>query len=56
MPATIALPVRRDCNDCGLKGGMKLQNVAPSNHIATLYICERCGTQLTIPPPFSPLR
>lgn len=33
--------------------GMKLQNVARTNpvNIPLLYICQRCGTMLTIPPP-----
>jgi hypothetical protein len=37
--------------------GMKLQNVAhtvPIN-IPVLYICEKCGTMLTIPPPRMPV-
>jgi hypothetical protein len=42
----------RDCLDCGEKDGMKLQN--PSAHFTTLYICARCGTMLTIPPPPNP--
>jgi hypothetical protein len=48
-----APPPVRDCLDCGVKDGMKLHNVAhtaPVN-IPLLYICERCGTQLTIAPP-----
>jgi ribosomal protein L40E len=49
--------VRRDCLDCGAKNGMRLQNVvpAPSVSVPALYVCDRCGTQLTIPPPRSPL-
>lgn len=50
-------PAERDCIDCGLKGGMKLQNVAntrPTN-IPLLYVCSSCGTTLTIPPPRSPI-
>jgi len=32
---------------------MKLQNVAPTalGAIPLLYICDRCGALLTIPPP-----
>ena len=48
----------RDCTNCGLKDGMRLQNVggtAPVN-IPLLYICTVCGTTLTIPPPRSPLK
>jgi hypothetical protein len=47
----------RDCLDCGLADGMKLQNAlgtAPTN-IPLLYICSGCGTTLTIPPPISPV-
>jgi len=49
--------VRRDCLDCGVKEAMRLQNVvpAPSESVPALYICDHCGTQLTIPPPESPL-
>ncbi len=50
-PTTLA--PSRDCLDCGSRDGMRLQNVAhtvPIN-IPWLYICKRCGTQLTIPPP-----
>ena len=38
------------------KNGMKLQNKAgtPPINIPLLYICEKCGTMLTIPPPNSP--
>lgn len=39
----------RDCMDCGEKDAMHLQN--PSAHFTTLYVCVRCGTMLTIPPP-----
>jgi hypothetical protein len=36
-----------------MNGGMKLQNVArtPPVNIPLLYICQQCGTLLTIPPP-----
>jgi rubredoxin len=46
-------PSVRDCVDCGEKAGMQLQNVAPGTpgNIPLLYICHRCGTQLTIAPP-----
>lgn len=47
----------RDCLDCGAFGAMKLQNVVgtvPTN-IPLLYVCFKCGTMLTIPPPRSPL-
>jgi len=36
--------------DCGLKDGMKLQNVGRSERIPVLYVCATCGTLLTIPP------
>ena len=47
----------RDCLDCGVTQGMKLQNVlgtSPTN-IPLLYVCAACGCLLTIPPPLSPL-
>jgi hypothetical protein len=46
-------PIARDCLDCGLKDGMKLQNPPglPSTRIPLLYVCARCGVMLTIPPP-----
>jgi hypothetical protein len=46
----------RDCLDCGLKDGIKLQNglgTVPTN-IPLLYVCSACGTMLTIPPPRNP--
>lgn len=47
------LPYRRDCLECRAKDGMRLQNVvaSPAVAIPILYVCDRCGTQLTIPPP-----
>jgi len=47
----------RDCLNCGLTDGMKLQNVLGTNptNIPLLYICSACGTLLTIPPPRSPV-
>jgi len=50
-------PLSRDCSECQLRDGMKLQNVghtAPVS-IPLLYICSGCGTMLTIPPPNAPL-
>jgi hypothetical protein len=50
-------PVARDCLECQAPDGMKLQNVAhtaPIN-IPLLYICEKCGTMLTIPPARMPV-
>lgn len=47
------VPLSRDCLDCGGKDAMKLQNTAhtaPVN-IPLLYVCQRCGAHLTIPPP-----
>ena len=43
----------RDCLDCGVKRGLKLQNVitARPNTNPLFYLCNRCGAQLTIPPP-----
>lgn len=44
--------LRRDCPECQAPEGMELQNVthtAPIN-IPLLYICESCGSTLTIPP------
>jgi hypothetical protein len=48
----------RDCLECGAKGGMKLQNVALTAPVSIplLYICQRCGTLLTVPPPPLALR
>ena len=38
----------RDCLECGRKDGMKLRQPA----LLTLYyVCEQCGSSLTIPPP-----
>lgn len=47
----------RDCSDCGLPDGLKLQNYSRTNpkHIPLLYVCIKCGASLTIPPPASPL-
>jgi CheY-like chemotaxis protein len=47
-------PARRDCLECGLKKGMKLQDIVPSGQPLAdpfPYICVRCGAELTIPPP-----
>ena len=43
----------RDCPECKVGDGMKLQNVARTNpiNIPLLYICQHCGTMFTIPPP-----
>ena len=43
----------RDCPECKVSDGMKLQNVARTNpmNIPLLYICQQCGTMFTIPPP-----
>jgi DNA-directed RNA polymerase subunit RPC12/RpoP len=52
-PIMMAAPSStRDCLDCGAKDGMKLQNVAHTAPISIplLYVCQRCGTQLTVPP------
>jgi rRNA maturation protein Nop10 len=47
QPALKPPPVR-DCPDCRWEGAMKLQN----NGIFTAhYICDHCGTALTVPPP-----
>jgi len=54
MPLATKLPAEsRDCPECQTAGGMKLQNVARTNpvNIPLLYVCQRCGTLLTIPPP-----
>ena len=48
----------RDCIDCGKRSGMKLKNVVhrePIN-IPLLYVCEDCGTTLTVPPREPPWR
>ncbi|HEY2433927.1 MAG TPA: hypothetical protein VGI12_14735 [Vicinamibacterales bacterium] len=55
MPDRDRPVVERDCLDCGASGGMKLQNVGgttPTN-IPLFYVCIKCGTTLTIPPPRS---
>ena len=51
-------PAERDCIDCGKKGGMKLHNVVQRQpiNIPLLYVCEDCGTTLTIPPREPPAR
>ena len=43
----------RDCPDCQEPKGMRLQNIArtPPVNIPLLYVCQKCGTTLTIPPP-----
>ena len=54
MPLPMRPPrASRDCPECQTAEGMKLQNVARTNpvNIPLLYICQRCGTLLTIPPP-----
>ena len=54
LMAPIAPPARRDCSECGVKNGMELQgNVSSAQPLAIplLYMCEHCGTDLTIPPP-----
>lgn len=50
-------PAARDCPECGASDGMQLQNVArtPPTNIPLLYVCQKCGTTLTIPPPLDPL-
>ena len=50
---TVLPPLTRDCRDCGAPSGMELQNTIHSAPIAVplLYVCKRCGMQLTIPPP-----
>jgi hypothetical protein len=57
VPSNVRLPMVRECADCGAKDGMTLQNVGrtQTTGIPALYICERCGTTLTIPPPGNPL-
>jgi hypothetical protein len=50
-------PAARDCLDCGVGDGMKLQNslgTVPTN-IPLLYVCAICGCLYTVPPPVSPL-
>jgi hypothetical protein len=59
MEPISAMPLQRrpkeflDCSECQTTDGMKLQNVARTNpvNIPLLYVCQRCGTMLTIPPP-----
>jgi hypothetical protein len=41
----------RDCPDCRMKGGMVRQN---SGLFTVYYLCSKCGTQFTIPPPSPP--
>jgi len=57
MPFSDTPPLTRDCSDCGLPGGLKLQNYSRTNptNIPLLYVCIKCGASLTIPPPASPL-
>jgi hypothetical protein len=45
-------PVLRDCLKWGLRNGMKLQNVTATSSAAIplFYVCERCGSQFTVPP------
>jgi len=53
VPDSKKPPPRRDCRACGAADGMKLHNVvgtAPVN-IPLLYVCQHCGSQLTVPPP-----
>jgi DNA-directed RNA polymerase subunit RPC12/RpoP len=53
-PAGAAFPdytPTRDCPECRLKGGMVRQN---SGLFTVYYICSKCGTQFTIPPPTPP--
>lgn len=57
MPDKRRPPAARDCLDCGVQDGMKLQNAlgtAPTN-IPLLYVCSSCGCTLTVPPPTNPL-
>jgi hypothetical protein len=51
-------PVLRDCLECGKQNGMKLQNITASAPAAIplFYVCERCGSQFTVPPPPFPFR
>lgn len=48
-----AIALSRDCLDCGAKDAMKLQNTAHTAPVTIplLYVCQRCGALLTIPPP-----
>jgi hypothetical protein len=57
VPDRIRPPAERDCLDCGLVGGMKLQNTLGTTpvNIPLLYVCAACGAMLTIPPPRSPV-
>jgi len=47
----------RDCPQCQEPDGMRLQNAARTAPVAIplLYICQKCGTMVTIPPPFMPM-
>lgn len=57
MPDRDRPPAARDCIECGATEGMVLANVSrthPTN-IPLLYVCEKCGAMLTIPPRRSPL-
>jgi hypothetical protein len=42
----------RACADCGVPDGMALRNVAGTvpRNIPLLYVCQKCGAMLTIPP------
>jgi hypothetical protein len=46
----------RDCSDCGLPDGLKLQNFSRTNptNLPLLYVCIKCGASLTVPPPAAP--
>ena len=57
MPFSDKPPLTRDCSDCGLPDGLKLQNFSRTNptNIPLLYVCIKCGASLTIPPPASPM-
>jgi len=44
-------PLTKECPECGLKGGMARQN---PGLFTVYYLCSRCGTHLTIPPPKHP--
>jgi Response regulator receiver domain len=52
--ASMFAHARRDCSECGLKNGMKLQDIVPSSLPLAdplHYICVHCGAELRIPPP-----
>lgn len=57
VPDKLRPPAARDCLDCGLADGMKLQNAlgTPPTNIPLLYVCSGCGCMLTVPPPVNPL-